>query len=156
MARRESCFVGNLREPVPRARVQTVIAPEDAISDERPKLQRDGTLQFNCQVRNTASRIESMRGCNRTSRARFDATLTRSTAIGDWLDPVAIRASSKSPREKTMSQAVHRLASCFCRASRYRLALRDRVPRSARCRRNIFAVRQSREETCRSCRACFR
>src|SRR6266480_4843438 len=85
MARCESCFVGNLREPVPRARVQTVIAPENAISDERPKLQRDGTLQFNCQVRNTTSRIESMRGGNRTSRARFDATFTRSTAIGDRL-----------------------------------------------------------------------
>src|SRR5206468_2903366 len=85
MARCERCFVGNLREPVPRARVQTVIAPEDAISDERPKLQRNGTLQFNCQVRNTTSRIESMRGCNRTSRARFDATFTCSTAIGDWL-----------------------------------------------------------------------
>src|SRR5438093_12617845 len=85
MARCERCFVGNLREPVPRARVKTVIAPEDAISDERPKLQRNGTLQFNCQVRNTTSRIESMPGCNRNSRARFDATLTCSTAIGDLL-----------------------------------------------------------------------
>src|SRR5207247_10773510 len=85
MARRGSCFVGNLHTTVPGGRLQTVVAPEDAISDERSKLQRDGTLQFNCQVRNTASRIESMRGCNRTSRTRFDATFTRSTAIGDWL-----------------------------------------------------------------------
>src|SRR5437773_12404322 len=85
MARRESCFVGNLREPVPRARVQTVIAPENAISDERPKLQRDGTLQFTRQVRNTTSRIDPISACNRTSRTRFDATFTLSTPIADWL-----------------------------------------------------------------------
>src|SRR5437762_10096622 len=39
-----------------------------------------------------------------------------------------------------MSQGVHRLTSCFCHASRYQLALRDRVPGSARYPRNIFAV----------------
>src|SRR5213592_3009633 len=72
------------------------------------------------------------------------------------VDPVAIRASSKSPRERTMSQGVHRLTSCFCHASRYQLVLRDRVPGSARYPRNIFAVRRSHEETCPSCRACFR
>src|SRR5947199_10448035 len=99
MARRESCFVGNLREPVPRARVQTVIAPEDAISDERPKLQRDGTLQLNCQGRNTTSRTESMRRCNPTSRPRFDATFTCSGAIGEWLLPWQVERR-QSLREK--------------------------------------------------------
>src|SRR6266478_1957820 len=85
MAGCESCFVGNLCESVPRARVQTIIAAEDPISDKRAKLKRNGAFQFNCQIRNAPAGIESMRSGDCPRRARFDAALTCSATIGDWL-----------------------------------------------------------------------
>src|SRR6266516_2289575 len=85
MARCESCFVRNLREPIPRARVQTIIATKDQISDKRAKLEWNRAFQFDRQIRNAAARIESMRSSNCSRRARFDATLTGSASIGDWL-----------------------------------------------------------------------
>src|SRR6266436_7250898 len=85
MARCEGCFVGNLREPVPRACVQTIIATKDPISDKRAKLERNRAFQFNREIRNAAARIKSMRSSDRTGRTCFDATLTASASIGDWL-----------------------------------------------------------------------
>src|SRR4029077_2580745 len=85
LARGKSCFLRNLSEPVPGTDYQTIIATEDPISDKRAKLQRNGTLQFNRQIRDAAAGIESMRRCNRTGRARCDAALTCSAAIGGWL-----------------------------------------------------------------------
>ncbi len=80
----KACFVRNLGEPVPGTNIQTIVATEDPISDKRSKLQRDGTLQLDCEIRNTSTRVESMRSGNCSSRARFDAALTRSAAIFDW------------------------------------------------------------------------
>src|SRR5438876_8944288 len=77
--------MGNLSEPVPRADIQAIIAAENPIPDQWAKLQWNGAFQLDGQIRNTAARVEPMRSCDRAGRARFDATLARAAAIGDWL-----------------------------------------------------------------------
>src|SRR5882724_1774836 len=130
MARCESCFVGNLREPVPRTRVQTIIATKDPISNKRAKLQRDGALQLNRQIRDAASRIESMRSCNRTSRACFDATFTCSTAIGDrlirWQFERRQNLREKEPCPKTFIDQHRVFAMPADTSSRCVIAFQDR------------------------------
>ena len=82
--RREGCFVRNLGESIPWTDIQTIVATEDPISDERAKLQWNRTFQFDRQIRNAAARVQTMRSCDRPGRARFDAALTYPAAIRDW------------------------------------------------------------------------
>src|SRR6266496_2077747 len=82
---RERCLVRNLSEAIPRTNIQAIVATEDSISDQRPKLQRNGTLQLDRQIRNAPPCIESIRSSDCSRRTRFNAALTRSTAISDWL-----------------------------------------------------------------------
>ena len=50
----------NLGKPVPRTRVQTVVTTENAIADEWPQFKRNGSFQFDREVRNATPRIQPM------------------------------------------------------------------------------------------------
>src|SRR6267142_2139459 len=79
--REERRFARYLGKTIPWAGIKTIVATENSVSDQRSKLQRDGTFKFNCQIRNAAACIQAMWGRDCTGRTGFDTSLARSTAI---------------------------------------------------------------------------
>src|SRR5207302_10196740 len=47
-------------------------------SDKRSKLERDGTFKFDCQIRNAAARIQTVRGRDCAGGTGFDTAVARS------------------------------------------------------------------------------
>src|SRR5205807_7873892 len=64
-SRGERAFTRNLSEPVPWAGVQTIVATENPIADQRPKVERNRAFQFDRQIRNAAARVQFVRRCDR-------------------------------------------------------------------------------------------
>src|SRR5258707_11322738 len=56
-SRGERRFPRDFRKPIPWARVQTIVAAENAVADQRAKLERNRTFQFDREIRNAAPRI---------------------------------------------------------------------------------------------------
>jgi hypothetical protein len=78
----ERSLAGRRGEAVPRADVETRVAAVDAVTDQRPELERDRTFQLNREVGNAAPRIEVVRIRDRARRASGDATRARAAARG--------------------------------------------------------------------------
>src|SRR5713226_9496024 len=80
-SRRKRGFARSFGEFIPWARVETIVAAENAIADERPQFERNGSFQFDREIRNTTPRIQPMGRRNRARRASGNATLASSAPI---------------------------------------------------------------------------
>src|SRR5260370_29688011 len=80
-SRRKRGFARSFGEFIPWARVETIVATENVIADERPQFERNGSFQFDCEIRNATPRIEPMGRRNRACRTCGNAALAGSAAI---------------------------------------------------------------------------
>src|SRR4030095_12072107 len=70
-----------LGKTIPRAGIKTIVATKNSVPDKWSKLERDRTFKFDCQIRNAAARIQTVRGRDCAGGTGFDTVLARSTAI---------------------------------------------------------------------------
>src|SRR5262249_20104623 len=83
LARRELHLAAGLRELVPRAYRQTIIAAEDAVADRGTQLTRNRPLVLDREVGDATARIEAIRRGERRRRADVE-TGTAGAAVIDF------------------------------------------------------------------------
>ena len=72
-ARIEFAFMCNLGPAVPRTDIEAVVTAEQVVADGLAKFGGNGPLVFDCQVGDTAARVELVGSGNGTRRANIDA-----------------------------------------------------------------------------------
>ena len=82
LARRKLRLAPGLRELVPRAHRETIVAAIDAVAHQRAQLARDRTLVLDRQVRDAAPRIEPVGRREGLGRADVEAGRARAAVIG--------------------------------------------------------------------------
>ena len=82
VARGEFCLVAGLRELVPRADREAIVAAIDAVADGFAKFARDRSLVLDGEIGNAAPRIELVGRGKRRGRADVEAGPARAAMIG--------------------------------------------------------------------------
>src|SRR6516164_411928 len=81
MPRRQLQLVAGLRELVPRAHRQAIVAAEDAVADRGAQLARNRPLVLDGEVRDAAARIEPIGRGKRRRRADGKTSTTSGAVI---------------------------------------------------------------------------
>src|ERR1700730_9833058 len=82
ITRGEFCFAPGLRELIPRADGEAIVAAIDAVADRLTEFVRDRTLVFDGEIGNAAPGIELVGCWKRRGRADIEAGLARAAMVG--------------------------------------------------------------------------
>ena len=135
LARGEFGFAPCLRELVPRADRQAIVAAIDAVADRLAEFVRDRALVLDREIGNAAPRIELVRRGKRRRSGRYRDRPGTSRNDRRRLRRAAVRAWCRSRRETARSRIRATPDWCACPASPVRPPAPAAFPSRRRCRR---------------------
>ncbi len=141
-ARGQFCLAADLRELVPGADGEAIVAAIDAVADRFAEFARDRSLVLDGQIRDAAPRIELVGRGERRGRADLLAGIAGAAMIDVGVRRAAGRSRRRSRRGTATSRTRARRDWCACPASRGRRPAPAAFPSPRRCRRTLSPRRR--------------
>ena len=137
------CLAADLRELVPGADGEAIVAAIDAVADRFAEFARDRPLVLDGQIRDAAPRIELVGRGEGRGRADVQAGVAGAAMIDIGRHRAAGRMRRRSRRETARSRTRARPGWCACPASRGPRPAPAAFPSRRRCRRTPSPRRRS-------------